>query len=310
MFKRKTIIFTVFFLALCTSFSFADTDTFNTTNFVNQLNVLYQKGQSREQIGAHEAAVAIYKDIISKTLAVVDDPHRSQETVTSILPFTIGAGYRLGLITQRVNDGSAEKLYDKLQSYKETQDAIENILTTIANLQIDRDYRLPHRQYNHLYYARSFNRISWAATLINGNLWKNYFIYMPADTVALINISIDELKKMFENYGVQNYENIAVTDAQMDAFGRQLQNDATAAERLTFKLSFYSPRLEQTNQIMKQEIGHHTRDLLLLYKTSAIQNGLNQAHNFQSIEAYVGEEGRPLFNAINEIQKALGQRNF
>ena len=307
---RLKIIFIIVILLFISSFSMAQPEAFNTASFVNQLNVLYQKGQSREQIGASESAVASYKDIVSKSLAVINDPKKPLETITRIFPFAIGAGYRLGMITQRINDGSADKLYDKLQSYNQTQEILEGILTSMANLQIERDYKVPHRQYNHLYYARAYNRISWAAALINGNVWKNYFIYMPADAVALISLSIEELQNMYGNYGVQHYDSLSEVDAKMDAFNHQLQNDATSAERLTYKLSFYSPRLEQTNQIMKNTISHRTREVLLLYKTPAIQTGLSKARNFQTIDAYLSEDGKPLFFAVAEIQRALGQRNF
>ncbi|MFC1596267.1 hypothetical protein ACFL4D_03190 [Candidatus Margulisiibacteriota bacterium] len=309
MLNLKRFAFLILLLCLLVGKLFSATTTVNPTEYFKQLNVLYQKGQSREQIGANTSAAAVYNQILTDTIEIINNTNTPLERIIDILPFTISAGYRIGIIAQRVNAASADKLYEQLQSYKQTQKHIEEVLTAIANLQIDRDYRVPKRQYNHLYFARAYNRISWSATLINGNLWKRYFIYMPSDAVLMIDASIRDLKTMFNNYHIKNYQQ------EGDVFNRltELMNKiavGTREEQLTYKLSFYSQKLEHAREIMKKSVGKRSLNTIKLYGTDSIQNSLILAKEFQTIEEYASDAGKPLFFAVAELQKAIGQRSF
>jgi hypothetical protein len=273
------------------------------------LNALYQKGRSREQLGAHAFAVLSYEEILTKTIKIINDPHQRQEEILAVLPFAISAGYRLGLITQYINAGSADKLYEQLRSYKKAQNWVEQILTGIANLQIERGLHVPSKQYNHLYFARAYNRISWAATLLQGNIWKRYFVYMPADAVLMIDISVRDLQKMLNNYQIYDYQDALVLEEFLTDFGQAVQNMSQTAQ-LTFKLSFCQPQLAAVERVIKNEVLGNTSALLLLYHTPTIQESLALAKTFQNIEEYTSAAATPLLTAVAELQKTLGQRSL
>jgi hypothetical protein len=279
------------------------------TNIVQKLNVRYQKGRSREQLSAYMGAAAAYKDILKQSLLIINNGQKSSEDILSVMPFAISSGYRLGLITQWINAENAEKLYEQLQSYKDAQDDIEKILTSIANLEIDRGINIPNRQYNHLYYARAYIRLSWASALINGNAWKRYFIYMPADAVLMINASMQDLKKMFANYSVTDPIKDNDADRKVEQFSAWLRT-APREEQLTLKLSFFNPQLETMGESIRKNVTSKAREVLVLYSSPQLQNSLATAKDFRSIDEYTGDAGKPLFYAVAELQKAIGQRSF
>ncbi|MFH1428515.1 MAG: hypothetical protein ABIH39_02110 [Candidatus Margulisiibacteriota bacterium] len=280
-----------------------------TISYIKKLNTLYQKGQSREQIKAYAPAALAYKEVLSRTMQVINDLEKSEDKVNSMMPYAIGASYRLGIITHQINAGSADKLYDQLENYKKTQDWIDEILTSITNLQIERGIIIPKNQYSHLYFSRAYNRVSWAAALMRGNAWKRYFIYMPSDIVSMIGVSIQDLQTLFTNYGIKKYNDEESVSANMNLLFESV-NTASRDEQLTFKLSFYNPSLENALNSMEENISRRAQNTLALFESPAIQGGLTLADDLQNIDEYTSETGKPFFYAVTELQKALGQRSI
>jgi len=173
-----------------------------TDNILAASRLMYHKGQAREQMRVYASAKEAYISILEKTLPQIENKVISAGATVETLPFIIAAAYRLGIVTQRSFTGNVDKLYEQLESYKKTDNYLESLLATIANLRIEQNINISKKQYSHLYFSRAFNRVSWAAALINGNAWKHYFIYMPSDAVLMLEQSANDFEKAFQSYGI------------------------------------------------------------------------------------------------------------
>lgn len=182
---------------------------------VYQVSNSYQKGKSRELMGAYKQAVEAYSFALEQSQALIQSPAATKEQVTAIFPYMIASAYRLSVATEKMIDGRMVYLYEQIESYKNADDLISQTLTNISTMRIDHQVTIPVAAYAHLYYARALTSMGMAYTLAEGSLWKKYLVYMPSDMVRIVGNAETDLRHYLLLQGIQSpTENHAVAVQQ------------------------------------------------------------------------------------------------
>lgn len=162
---------------------------------VYQVSNSYQKGKSRELMGAYKQAVEAYAFALEQSQALIQSPAATKEQILAIFPYMIASAYRLSLSTEKMIDGRMVYLYEQIESYKNADDLISQTLTNISTMRIDHQIDIPVVAYAHLYYARALTSMGMAYTLSEGTLWKKYLVYMPSDMMRIVTTAAQDLQR-------------------------------------------------------------------------------------------------------------------
>lgn len=179
---------------------------------ISEITVLFQKAQSKEQFASYEGARSAYIEVLNLSNKLISQDLLDQDMVWELMPYTFAAAFRLGVITPQCIQGSGLDLYKQIQMYSETQNQLDQLLSSLAALQVEKNIKLQQHHYFLIYFARAYNKIAWAQSLIQGNTWKKYMVYLPADAVTMIDKSIEDLRQFLKFYKVDLSDNEKLVD--------------------------------------------------------------------------------------------------
>lgn len=306
----RFIIVLFLILTVLSGYAFADAADFNSlrtaTPFMRDLNALYVKAVSRERLKSYDDALYAYNVILTRVQNVLNKPGVSRDAVMRVLPYGIAAAYRKAIASHRSIEGTVVKLHNQLKLYDDAEKWINEILTQISNLKIEKGVNIPPEQYGMLYYARAYNRAGWAYALLNGNYWKRYLIYTPADTVLMLERSIADLEEMDNIYKVERSGGFfhvltgKVADAKING------HKASASELLTFALCYNQLKLENIKKVMGKQLNGGVEKAIRLFNSKDIQAKLGKGKEIYTYEDFMKPETREVVRAMADVLNEMG----
>jgi len=298
----------VFFCAA--AFAEVDISALKAANYTSRdLNSLFVKGMSRESIRSYDDALYAYNVILSRVQAMVNSKKASNTTLSYAMPYAIAAAYRKGIVTHRAIEGSVVKLYNQLKMYEDVEKWINEVLTEISDINIERGLEIPEEQYGMLYFARGYNRMGWAYALFNGNYWKRYLIYTPADTILMVDRSMDDLEKMYSIY-----ENSYKDGSLLSSIGRPAEakgprvevDDRSKYELITYSLCYNTDDVSRIQVLMGRQIENSVKASIDLYGSKGISSDLDKGRRIFAFEDMMDPKSRDVVVAMGRILREMG----
>jgi len=181
---------------------------------ISEITLLFQKAQSKEQFASYDGARTAYIEVLNLSNKLISQDLLDQDMIWELMPYTFASAFRLGVITPQCIQGSGLDLYKQIQMYSETQNQIDQLLSSLGTMQVERNIKLQQHHYFLIYFARAYNKIAWAQSLIQGNTWKKYMVYLPADAVTMIDKSIEDLRQFLKFYKVDLSDDEKLVDQE------------------------------------------------------------------------------------------------
>lgn len=179
---------------------------------IGEVTLLFQKAQSKEQFASYEGARTAYLEVLNLSHKLISQDLLDQDMIWELMPYAFASAFRLGMITPQSIQGSGLDLYKQIQMYSETQNQLDQLLSSLAVLQVEKNIKLQPQHYFLIYFARAYNKMAWAQSLIQGNTWKKYMVYLPADAVTMIDKSVEDLRQFLKFYKVDLSDNEKLVD--------------------------------------------------------------------------------------------------
>lgn len=269
---------------------FADSD-------VAYVDELYRRSMARELHYVNITALSNYRMINQYIIEIFRRPKVSSTKVYNLLPYLIASTYRLGVITYKSQRGNMLKLHSQLEMYKTANDSINDSIAVIADLKNDNKIKVTRTIYGILYYSKGYNKMALAYTLLKGNIWKNYTIYMLSDIIAMIDSAIVDFETMldFSNLSksiikkVNGYSEGEVGDfdwePMVDNYFNSYLNYVKNIdhEYRTLQLCYYTGNKDKFRQIIKKRVVRSIYPLITYYKTDESQNVINASRLIDDI---------------------------
>jgi len=259
-----------------------------------ELNALYVKALSRERLKSYSDALYAYNVILARVQTLVNSRATANDTLSCAMPYAIAAAYRKGIITHRSIEGSVVKLVTQLKLYEDAEKWLNEVLTEISNLEVDRGIKIPESQYGMLYFARAYNKMGWAYALFNGNYWKRYLIYTPADTILMVDKAMEDLDKMFQIY--------PQADAAVD-FSEDAVSDL---ELLSYSLCYNTEDIPRIKTNMGRQLKKNVRSPIDLYNSKDIKSDLDAGRKIFTFEDLMDPKSREVAAAMAKLLKEMG----
>jgi|GEM_PF-1581779 len=289
------------------STAYADFNSLRTaTPFMKDLDTLYKKAVYREKLKSYDDALFAYNVILSRVQAVLNNNNLSSDAILRVLPYGIAAAYRKAIATHRSIEGAVVKLHNQLELYGDAEKWVNEVLTQISNLKIERNIDIPDEQYGMLYYARAYNRAGWAYALLNGNYWKRYLIYTPADTILMLERSIADLEEMDNIYQVKKTGGIFNVIKGKVAEAKLNGRNASDSELLTFALCYNEDSLDNIKKIIGKQLDYSVDQTIKLYNSKDIQASLSKGKEIYTYEDFMKPETREVIKAMADVLKEMG----
>lgn len=270
-----------------------------------ELVLLYKKGLVREDLGSNPSAVLAYRAALARSQSILNKDSTGVDICYKVLPFSIGSAYRLGIVTHRSIEGSVIKLYQQLQMYEDAEKWINEVLTTISTLMLERDMDIPRTQFGMIYYARAYNKIGWAYALFNGNLWKKYLVYTPANIMGMIDRQIADLKQMMLFYDIVYAPNANLTkeiDEGVDRYFSNLKSDSN--EFFTLSLCNGTSEREALKSMIKSQL-KNVQKVIDLYYSNNIRNSLDKGRTIFTFEELLQPVSTELIKTMASLLNAM-----
>ena len=309
---KKILILTLtltFVFTFCgISFSEVDISSVKNSHSISRdLNLLFIKGLSRERLRSYNDALYAYNVILSRVQILVNSKRVDNETINYAMPYAIAAAYRKSIITHRSIEGSVVKLYQQLKLYEDAEKWINELLTEISNVELERGIKIPESQYGMLYFARAYNKMGWAYALFNGNYWKRYLIYTPADTIFMVDRSMDDLEKMFSIYeGNFTDESLVSIGTPAEASVSFDDDEISEFELLTYSLCYNTNDISRIKVLMGRQLSRSVKASLNLYRSSVVEADLNMGRRIFTYEDMMDTKSRDVVVAMGRILKEMG----
>lgn len=302
------ILTAIFVLMFCgTAFAQADIDSIRNANPASrELYLLYVKALSRENLRSFDDALFAYNVILARVQNIMNSKTAADETVNYAIPYGIAAAYRKGIITHRMIEGSVVKLYVQLKLYEDAEKWINEILTEISNSEIDRGIKIPEAQYGMLYFARAYNKMGWAYALYNGNYWKRYLIYTPADTILMVDRAMDDLERMFSIYKASFADSPAVASAVIEPSYNFNDDAVSRFELLSYSLSYKTNDISRIKGLLGRQLSKAAKGALDLCRSAEVSGNLNIGRKIFSYEDMMEPRSRDVVVAMGKILKQMG----
>jgi len=249
-----------------------------------ELALLYKKGLVREDLGSNPSAVLAYRAALARSQNILNKESTGADVCYRVFPFSVGSAYRLGIVTHRSIEGSVTKLYQQLQMYEDAEKWIDEVLTTISTLMLEKDMDIPRTQFGMIYYARAYNKIGWAYALFNGNLWKKYLVYTPANIMGMIDKQIADLKQMMLFYDIVYAPNTNLTkqiDEGVDRYFSNLKSNSN--ELFTLSLCYGTSDKEALKSMIKSQL-KNVQKVIDLYNSNNVRNSLDKGRTIFTFE--------------------------
>ncbi|MFC1559973.1 hypothetical protein ACFLZ2_00280 [Candidatus Margulisiibacteriota bacterium] len=273
---------------------------------VKRLANFYKKGVMREKLGAHENALIAYSSCNSKAIELLSYGNLSKDSVRRILPYAIASAYRKAILTHRTIEGSVMKLYKQLEMYKDANTTIDEVLTIISNLSTERGINVPPPQYYTLYYARAYNRFGWAYALLNGSAWKRYIIYTPADTITMVDKSINDIKLGLEAFDIDADSRLSELLAANNV--SRVLNDRLkerSPEHLTLALCFNNYNTGSIKYIVEMQLLKKMRRAVDFYKQRNTVKILQRGKKIFTYEDFMRPGTKELITTMNQFLEIM-----
>jgi hypothetical protein len=308
--RRGLILLIVILLVSICGISHAEADLAlikNAHPISRELNALFIKGMSRERIRSYSDALYAYDVILSKVQSLVNSRKVGNETVRYAIPYAIAAAYRKSIVTHRSIEGSVVKLYNQLKLYEDSEKWTNEVLTEISDVSLERGIEVSEGQYGMLYFARAYNKMGWAYALFNGNYWKRYLIYTPADTILMVDNSMDDLDRMYSIYQ-DNFKDKAIVSIGTPAEASvDFDEDAVSKyELLTYSLCYNTNDTSRLKILMGRQMSNSVKASLDLYKSKGVRNDLNTGRRIFTFEDMMDEKSRDVVVAMSKLLKEMG----
>ncbi len=298
----------VLVLLLCASVAAVDIAAVKAANPVSrELNLLFIKGLSRENVRSYADALYAYDVMLSRVQNIVNSSRSSSENVRYAIPYAVAAAYRKGIVTHRMIEGNVVKLYNQLKMYEDADKWINEVLTEISNAQLERGIAVPETEYGLLYFARAYNKMGWAYALFNGSYWKRYLIYTPADTVLMVDKSMDDLNRLFAIYRDRFRDKSVVSiGAAAEASVDLDEKNTSEFELLSYSLCYNTENIESIRSLMGRQISKDVKGVLELYASKEITNELNAGRKIFTYEDLMDARSRDVVVAMAKLLKEMG----
>jgi len=305
----KRCLTTTLFILILLSFAAGAADIGaikNESPISRELNALYIKAYSREKLRSFSDALYAYNVILARVQTLVNSRSTSNDTLSYAMPYAIAAAYRKGIVTHRSIEGSVVKLYTQLKLYEDSEKWTNEVLTEISNLEFERGLKIPESQYSMLYFARAYNKMGWAYALFNGNYWKRYLIYTPADTVLMVDKAMDDLDKMYSAYKDSIVITPTLSQTQTDvalAFG---EDQIPGFELLTYSLCYNSEDIQNIKSLMGRQLIKNVKGAFDLYNSRDVKGDLDSGRKIFTFEDLLDAKSREVATSMAMILKEMG----
>ena len=224
------------------------------------LHLNFRKARMREEHRLYSTALEGYNDLVDYGLKLIKKQNTSEEKIYQILPFLISAAYRVGVVTPKALSTNMVKLYNQFERYKQANDRINEVITVISDCKSQNRIKITKSLYALLYYARGFNKIALAHTLLKGNIWKNYTIYMPSDIVGLIYSGVDDFQNMLD---FSNLSKMAILKINQVKDTRKI-NYNFLVENYLGSYFRYLERENLTPDLRTNQLSYYTTDPIIM----------------------------------------------
>ena len=303
-------ILTILFLLSACGVSSSEVDILsikNATSVSRELNGLFVKGLSRESLKSYDDALYAYNVILARVQGIVNSNGASDDAVNYALSYAIAAAYRKGIVTHRKIEGSVVKLHDQLKLYEDVEKWANEVLTQISNAKLERGVEIQQSQYGLLYFARAYNRMGWAYALFNGNYWKRYLIYTPADTVLMVDRAMDDLGTTFAIYE-KDFKDKALVPIGTPAEASVNFDESAASqyELLTYSLCYNTNDVSRIKILMGRQLSNSVKASLDLYRSKGISSDLDKGRKIFTYEDMMDPKSRDVVVAMAKILKEMG----
>jgi len=276
-------------------------------SYVRLIAGYYKKGVTRERLGAYENALFSYTSCCTKAMELLSDKRMGREGVEKVLPYAIAAAYRKGILTHRTIEGSVMKLYKQLEMYQDANITIDEVLTVISNISTERSMNISPVQYYPLYYARAYNRFGWAYALLNGSAWKRYIIYTPADTITMVDKSVEDIRLALTAFNI-DYSRGAVSEwfITNNVYGA-LKDKLTdrSIEHVTFALCFNAYDLKVINKIVEMHVLKKMRKALELNGDGRTIQTLNRGRKIFTYEDFMKPGTKDIISVMSQFLEIM-----
>ena len=267
---------------------------------LENLELLYKKALLRETYGANENSIYAYDAILSITDNLINSSASDKEMVEAVAPYYIGAAYRKGILTHKFVQGSVIKLYRQLKLYEDADKWIDQVLTSLSNLYIEKKATLPPSQFGMLYFSKAYNRAGWAFAMLNGSAWKRYLIYPPSDTMSMIDKCAADLLKMLASYGFPYDRNRSYDFRKgIEAYIDSLQADSSEYKTLTLCYGFMDK--DSLEKLMTKQAETNAAKTLNVYNSNQMQDAIAKGKTVYAFEEFIKPESKEFISVISKF---------
>lgn len=263
---------------------------------------LYKKALVRERLGAYENALSALSTVNSKAVEILNSKDTTPSLAAEALPYAIASAYRKGILTHRTVEGSVMKLYKQLELYQDADNWINEVLTSISNLTTEKGMSISPAQYYPLYYAKAYNRLGWAYALLNGSAWKRYVIYTPADTIAMVDKSMEDLGLALKAFDV-DYSQIGGSRGAIEDKAEKMLSrlDYNSNDYITYALCFNTYKLSSVKGIVKKQLSATMKDTLDRYYSASVIGAFNFGRKIFTYEEFMKPETKDVVAAMASL---------
>jgi tetratricopeptide (TPR) repeat protein len=260
---------------------------------------LYKRALVRERLGAYDNALSTFSAVNAKAIEILNAKDTTPDLAAEVLPYAIASAYRKGILTHRSIEGSVMKLYKQLEQYEDADTWINEVLTSISNLTTEKGMSISPAQYYPLYYAKAYNRLGWAYALLNGSAWKRYVIYTPADTISMVDKSMDDLGMALKAFDI-NYADIGGSRGAMEEKVEEhfSKLDTSSGEYITYALCFNTYKMNSVKAIAKKQLATIIKNALDRYYSATVVSAFNVGKKIFTYEEFMKPETKDVVAAM------------
>ena len=267
---------------------------------LENLELLYKKALLRETYGASENSIYAYDAILSSSDSLINSSSSGKEMIEALAPFYIGAAYRKGILTHRFVQGSVIKLYRQLKLYEDADRWIDQVLTSLSNLYLEKKATIPPSQFGMLYFSKAYNRAGWAFAMLNGSSWKRYLIYPPSDTMSMVDKCAADLLKMLSSYGFPYDRSRSYNFTKgMESYIGFLQGDSSEYRTLTLCYGFMDKN--SIAKLMSKQIETNAAKTLEIYNSNDMQDAIAKGKTVYAFEEFMKPESKEFISVISKF---------
>jgi hypothetical protein len=264
---------------------------YGANGIIAELEALQQKGLSREKERIFDTALVAYKVILTKSQPYLNGKNLDLNLIEKIIPYTIAAAYRKGIVTHRSIEGSVVKLHAQFELYEEAQKWINETLTLLSNVENTYGIKPSEKQRAFLYFARAYNKSGWTFALLKGSLWKRYLVYPPADGMKMMDEVIADLKQAL---AYSDYETLPTQDLAL-----------TPEESKTWELCLGVSQKDALLGTAKAILENSAQKTIDLYANGSVAPGIKLGRGIFTYEELKAPSSAPVFASLDQLLAAI-----